>query len=100
MNSRDLYDPATARMLAGRIGTVEQLKLLVVLTYADISAVHPGAMTPWRLEQLARTYRIAHQELLRELKTDRIQEAPEGLGELEPFIRGLPVRYLHTHTSA
>jgi [protein-PII] uridylyltransferase len=100
MNSRDLYDPATARMLAGRIGTVEQLKLLVVLTYADISAVHPGAMTPWRLEQLARTYRIAHQELLRELKTDRIQEAPEGLGELEPFIRGLPVRYLHTHTAA
>ena len=41
MNSRDLRDPATARMLADRIGTVEQLKLLAVMTYADISAVHP-----------------------------------------------------------
>jgi [protein-PII] uridylyltransferase len=100
MNSRDLYDPATARMLADRIGTIEQLKLLVVLTYADISAVHPGAMTPWRLEQLGQTYRIAHQELLRELKTDRVQEAPEGLGELEVFIKGFPVRYLRTHTAA
>jgi len=100
MNSRDLYDPATARMLAGRIGTIEQLKLLVALTYADISAVHPGAMTPWRLEQLGHTYRIAHQELLHELETDRIQEAPEGLGELETFIKGFPVRYLRTHTAA
>ncbi len=100
MNSRDLYDPATARMLAGRIGTIEQLKLLVALTYADISAVHPGAMTPWRLEQLGQTYRIAHQELLHELETDRIQEAPEGLGELEPFIKGFPVRYLRTHSAA
>ena len=99
MNSRDLYDPATARWLAGRIGTIEQLKLLAVLTYADISAVNPGAMTPWRLEQLGHTYRIADQELLRELETDRITEAPEGLGELAAFIKGFPVRYLRTHTT-
>jgi [protein-PII] uridylyltransferase len=98
MNSRDLYDPATARMLADRIGTIEQLKLLTVLTFADISAVHPGAMTPWRLEQLGQTYRITHQELLRELETDRIKEAPEGLGDLEAFIKGFPVRYLRTHS--
>ena len=98
MNSRDLHDPATARMLADRIGTIERLKLLVVLTYADISAVHPGAMTPWRLEQLGQTYIVAHQELLRELETDRIQEVPAGLEELAVFIKGFPVRYLRTHT--
>ena len=34
MSSRDLYDPATARMLADRIGTLERLKLLTLLTYA------------------------------------------------------------------
>jgi [protein-PII] uridylyltransferase len=85
-------------MLADRIGTIEQLKLLTVLTFADISAVHPGAMTPWRLEQLGQTYRIAHQELLRELETDRIIAAPEGLGSLEAFIKGFPVRYLRTHS--
>ena len=38
-----------------------------MLTYADISAVNPQAMTPWRLEQLWRAYLLAHEELTREL---------------------------------
>jgi [protein-PII] uridylyltransferase len=100
MNSRDLHDPATACMLAERIGTIEQLKLLTVLTYADISAVNPSAMTPWRLEQLWQTYRVTHQELVRELETGRIQELPKDLPELAAFIKGFPTRYLRTHTSA
>jgi len=98
MNSRDLYDPATARMLAEKVGTVERLKLLTILTYADISAVNPAAMTPWRLEQLWQTYRITHQELLRELETARIQDVPKDLPEPAEFIKGFPVRYLRTHT--
>ncbi len=97
MNSRDLHDPATARLLADRIGTIERLKLLVVLTYADISAVNPAAMTPWRLEQLWQAYLVAHQELVRELETDRIQDAPTNLPDPSGFLRGLPVRYLRTH---
>jgi [protein-PII] uridylyltransferase len=100
MNSRDLHDPATARLLAERIGTIEQLKLLAVLTYADISAVNPAAMTPWRLDQLWQTYRVTHQELVRELETVRIQEVPKDLPELAAFIKGFPTRYLRTHTPA
>jgi [protein-PII] uridylyltransferase len=100
MNSRDLHDPATARLLAEGIGTIERLKTLTVLTYADISAVNPGAMTPWRLDQLWQTYRVTHQELVRELETDRIRDAPQDLQQLAPFLRGFPVRYLRTHTPA
>ena len=100
MNSRDLHDPATARMLADRIGTIEQLKLLAVLTYADISAVNPAAMTPWRLERLWQTYRATHQELVRELETGRIQELPGDLPEMAAFIKGFPTRYLRTHSPA
>jgi len=100
MNSRDLHDPATAALLAERIGTIEQLKLLAVLTYADISAVNPAAMTPWRLEQLWQTYRITHQELVRELETGRIRELPQELPEMAAFIKGFPTRYLRTHTPA
>ena len=99
MNSRDLHDPATASLLAERIGTIEQLKLLAVLTYADISAVNPAAMTPWRLEQLWQTYRVTHQELVRELETGRIRELPKDLPEAA-FIKGFPTRYLRTHTPA
>ena len=97
MNSRDLHDPATARMLADRIGTIERLKLLIVLTYADISAVNPAAMSPWRLEQLWQAYLVTHQELVRELETDRIQQPPIDLPDPHEFLRGFPIRYLRTH---
>lgn len=99
MTGRDLGDPATARALADRVGTIERLKLLTVLTYADISAVNPGAMTPWRLEQLWRVYRVAHQELTRELETERIEQIPPHLSDKGEFVRGFPVRYLRTHSA-
>jgi [protein-PII] uridylyltransferase len=99
MNSRDLNDPATARALAEGIGTIERLKLLSVLTYADISAVNPSAMTPWRLDRLWQAYRATHQELVRELETDRIHDVPADVSD-PAFIKGFPVRYLRTHTPA
>lgn len=95
MTARDLDDPATARWLASRVGTIEVLKNLTLLTYADISAVNPGAMSPWRLEQLWRVYRTAQRELTRELLTEKIlQTSPER----ETFLKGLPARYLRIHT--
>jgi [protein-PII] uridylyltransferase len=101
MNSRDLDDPGTARFLAERAGTLEILKKLTLLTYADISAVNPTAMTPWRLEQLWRVYLIAYRELTRELESDRIAEpaAAEVVGAAR-FLEGFPVRYLRTHSQA
>lgn len=99
MTSRDLDDAATARALADRIETVEQLKALTLVTYADISAVNPTAMTPWRLEQLWRAYLAAHRELTRELDTDRIAESAAP-PERADFLGGLPVRYLRTHSDA
>lgn len=100
MTSRDLYDGATARALATRIGTMERLKLLTMMTFADISAVNPQAMTPWRLEQLWRVYLLAHDELTRELETERIRLAQgrEMSPERAKFLEGLPTRYLRTHT--
>ena len=98
MNSRDLSDPTTAGYLASRVGTIEQLKYLALLTYSDISGVNPTAMTPWRLDQLWRVYIIGHRELTRELETDRIT-APAGVSaEVAEFLEGLPVRYLRTHS--
>jgi len=101
MSARDLYDGRTARALAERVGTNERLKLLTMLTYADISAVNPQAMTPWRLEQLWRVYLMAYEELTRELETERIHMA-KGTGAGVPpeqavFLEGLPTRYLRTH---
>ena len=101
MNSRDPDDPRTARFLAERSGTLELLKKLTLLTYADISAVNPSAMSPWRLEQLWRVYLIAYHELTRELETDRITEpAAIAAPGAQQFIEGFPMRYLRTHSQA
>jgi [protein-PII] uridylyltransferase len=103
MNSRDLDDPATARQLASQTQTAEQLRYLTLLTFADISAVNPTAMTPWRLEQLWRVYTIAEHQLTRQLDTDRIHGASDfslddRTPELAYFLEGLPTRYIRTHS--
>ncbi len=94
--TRDLDDPATARRLASCAGTVETLKSLMLLTYADISAVNPAAMTAWRLAQLWRAYVSAYNELTRELEDARVAPA-QAVAE---FVEGFPQRYLRTHSDA
>ncbi len=96
--SRDLDDSHTGLLLADQLGTVEQLKMLTLLTYADISAVNPSAMTPWRADQLWRTYLISYQELTSELETARIHSFAGADPATAAFLEGLPERYLRTHT--
>jgi [protein-PII] uridylyltransferase len=98
MQSRDLFDPQTVRDVAHQVETVERLKALTLLTYADISAVNPNVMTPWRAEQLWQLYLMVYNELTRELETERIEGDPSGPPERVAFLRGFPVRYLRTHS--
>jgi [protein-PII] uridylyltransferase len=105
MTGRDLDDPATGRFLTSRIPTQEDLRRLALLTYADISAVNPTAMTPWRLEQLWRAYSAGLEQLTRELIANRIDSeqgssAASESPELALFLEGFPTRYLRTHTRA
>jgi len=86
MTTRDPADPATAATLAAAVGTSERLKLLTALTYCDISAVHPGALTPWRTTLLWRLYVATSRHLTLGLQTDLAAE-------------GLPARYLLTNTA-
>jgi len=105
MQSRDVFDPQTVEELAHRVETVERLKLLTLVTYADISAVNPSVMTPWRAEQLWQVYMMVYNALTRELETERIpaaglEGAPWGVPSPErvEFLEGFPTRYLRTHT--
>ncbi len=100
MQTRDLDDSATARWVADRVETLEVLKRLALMTYADISAVHPGAMTSWRREQLWRLYLATYHELARELTGERIPPASVAEPEWATFLEGFPVRYLRTHSKA
>ena len=54
--SRDLSDPKTIETFAATVQTIERLKLLLVLTIADIKAVGPGVWTGWKGELLRTLY--------------------------------------------
>ncbi|MFN3688103.1 [protein-PII] uridylyltransferase [Salinarimonas sp.] len=54
--SRDLSDPRTIQDFAGIVQTMERLKLLLLLTVADIGAVGPGVWTGWKGELLRTLY--------------------------------------------
>jgi [protein-PII] uridylyltransferase len=98
MNGRDLSDPVTHRDMAAKTGTVERLKLLTLLTYGDISAVNPSAMTPWRKQLLWKLYSQTYTELTRELSARIKQPEVATNPALVQFLEGLPPRYLRTHS--
>ncbi len=106
---RDIYDPATIEAFCDKVGTPERLKMLSLLTYADIKAVNPEALTPWKAENVWQLYIAAANYLSRSadqrVHADSTQDeaiarvknlAPEDVGKLDSFLEGLPKRYLRT----
>ncbi len=106
---RDIFDPRTVAQFAESIGNPELLKMLCLFTYADIKAVNPEALTPWKAEDLWQLYigtanyfnrsvdeRVhgdANDEVLNHLRS-----LAAAAGEkLKTFLEGLPRRYLRTH---
>ena len=49
---RDIFDPETLRALAEKVATPTRLRMLCLMTYADVRAVNPEALTPWKAENL------------------------------------------------
>ena len=53
---RDIFDIENVRGFAEKIGSPSLLKMLTLMTYADIKAVNPEALTPWKAENLWQFY--------------------------------------------
>ena len=56
---RDIDDPKTVADLAAIAGDAQRLKMLYLLTWADMRAVGPGVLTPWQAVVLHELYRRA-----------------------------------------
>ncbi len=111
---RDVFDPETVRGFAKVVGAVERLKMLCLLTYADICAVNPEAMTPWKAELLWQLYASTANYLTRSVDDERLRIGGASSGEMEKilaglgtpaaaealrsFLEGFPRRYTATHT--
>ena len=111
---RDIFDPATVSAFGATAGNQERLQRLCLLTYADIHAVNPEALTPWKAEMLWQLYVATSNHFSRTLDTDRLhahdevslleqvraQTAGARTEEIERFLEGFPRRYLAVHSAA
>ena len=108
---RDIFDTETVRAFAGKVQTPEALRMLTLFTYADINAVHPDALTPWKAENLWRLYLATANYLDRSVDDERVgarvgkelvnrvvSVLPGKRTEVEAFLEGFPERYLRTRT--
>jgi [protein-PII] uridylyltransferase len=108
---RDVFDAETVRAFAGKVQTPEALRMLTLFTYADIEAVHPDALTPWKAENLWRLYLATASYLDRSVDDERVGARvgrelvhrvvallPGKKVQVEAFLAGFPERYLRTRT--
>ncbi len=108
---RDIFDAETVRTFAGKVQAPEELRMLALFTFADIHAVHPDALTPWKAENLWRLYIATSNYLDRNIDDERVdarvsselvlhvtQTMPGESRELLQFLEGFPQRYLQTRS--
>jgi [protein-PII] uridylyltransferase len=107
---RDIFDPENVRAFAEKIGSPQMLKMLTLLTYADVKAVNPEALTPWKAENLWQLYISTANFMDRSVDEVRYHAGldPSLLNRihsmvpaaqfdaLKQFLEGLPRRYLQT----
>lgn len=111
---RDIFDPATVSGFAAGVGTHERLQRLCLMTYADIHAVNPEALTPWKAEMLWQLFVATSNHFSRTVDRDRLHVSDEAVlleqvrehasgarrAEIERFLEGFPRRYLAVHSPA
>jgi [protein-PII] uridylyltransferase len=107
---RDIFDLDNVRGFSEKIGSPILLKMLTLMTFADIKAVNPEALTPWKAENLWQFYMSTANFMDRSVDEVRYRAAidPTLLNrirsmvpaaqydELKQFLEGLPQRYLQT----
>ena len=105
---RDTEDPEIVRQFAELVGVEDRLKMLCLMTLADVEAVSRETLTPWKEELLWRLYVDTYNFLTLCLR--RRGDRPQPVGprrrsstrarptsrptEVEGFLEGLPRRYL------
>ena len=106
---RDIFDNDNVHTLSERIGSPMLLKMLTLMPYADIKAVHPDALTPWKAENLWQLYMSTANFMDRSVDEVRYHVdldptllyrigsmVPGREAAIRKFLEGLPQRYLQT----
>jgi [protein-PII] uridylyltransferase len=108
---RDIFNAETVAAFAEKVGTPERLKMLCLLTYADIKAVNPEALTPWKAENVWQLYisaanylnRSADQRVHGDVHDEKLARlrtlASVTSARFKGFLEGFPQRYLRVHSA-
>jgi len=109
---RDIFDPGTVSVFADTVTTQERLQRLCLMTYADIHAVNPEALTPWKAEMLWQLFVATSNHFNRTLDRDRLHASDEvplleqvssqattNKADVERFLEGFPRRYRAVHSA-
>jgi [protein-PII] uridylyltransferase len=113
VTGRDIFDPKVVNEFCDSVGTTERLKMLTLLTYADIKAVNPEALTPWKAEIIWQLYAASSNYLSRTVDDQRVDAQNSNEDHIKrivlaaspdidsrkliSFLEGFPKRYLLTH---
>jgi [protein-PII] uridylyltransferase len=104
---QDTGDPGVVGAFAAKFSTEERLKKLCLITVADLGAMGPDTLTPWKAELLWRLFVDTYNDMtmtygddvinsqeavLTALKANRPHDISED--EIAGFLEGLPRRYL------
>jgi [protein-PII] uridylyltransferase len=108
---RDTEDPDIVRQFAALVGVEERLRMLCLMTLADVEAVSLETLTPWRAELLWRLFVDTYNHLTHGYGDEPIEASQAGSGEvlagrppdlseadITHFLEGLPRRYLQLFT--
>ena len=108
---RDTEDPEIVRQFAELVGVEDRLKMLCLMTLADVEAVSRETLTPWKEELLWRLYVDTYNFLTLSYADEVIEHNQSAIAEIlaqkpadldagavERFLEGLPRRYLQLFT--
>ncbi|MCH7773349.1 MAG: HD domain-containing protein [Bacteroidetes bacterium] len=69
---RNLSDPETLNNFTSMFSTVEELELLYLLTYADLSAVNPAVWTNWKSDLLEELYQKSNAMIKKQVSGEEL----------------------------
>ncbi len=105
---RDIHEPNLVMDFAALVGTLDNLKKLYVLTYADLKATNPKLWNSWQAMLLGELYELTVATFERGIMVEENQEqraarvrervlaaaAPEVRPGLSAYLREVPDRYV------
>jgi len=87
---RDFSDDSVIQQFADLIGNVDNLRMLVLVTYADIKAVNNEVLTPWKEDLLWQLYVETYNHLTLGLADDRYDQQPQLEADIQAVLDLLP----------